>query len=286
MSEPADAPFDDAPIDDEPPQERPAGESFQCAVCWDDTSAAGEARLPCCVIPAASSTRYCHSCIAVICASAPGNVGRCPNCRSYLRIGAGGAIEEADAVDTCTLCQQVRVIVETRGGGRLKLCGACSMGQRHTLRYECEQCRRFQRIPHPMYRYQPTPQQFGDVSWACHQRCRAQTHWRVHPEDVLAVPADDAPEGWGMREAWFDAVRQQRRREGRAARPRLDAQHQPIEAGREMRLLLIAAAFLAAAAFDLSTLPPWARWAGLAVAGVYSWRRVYVANGRVLNPPA
>ncbi len=53
-----------------------------------------------------------------------------------------------------------------------------------------------------------------------------------------------------------------------------------------MRLLLIAAAFLAAAAFDLSTLPPWARWAGLAVAGVYSWRRVYVANGRVLNPPA
>ena len=50
---------------------------------------------------------------------------------------------------------------------------------------------------------------------------------------------------------------------------------------------LIAAAFLAAAAFDLSTLPPWARWAGLAVAGVYSWRRVYVANGlRVLNPPA
>mmetsp|Transcript_25469 Transcript_25469/g.83870 ORF Transcript_25469/g.83870 Transcript_25469/m.83870 type:complete len:94 (+) Transcript_25469:2-283(+) len=71
-----------------------------------------------------------------------------------------------------------------------------------------------------------------------------------------------------------------------AARPRLDAQHQPIEAGRELRLLLIAAAFLAAAAFDLSTLPPWARWAGLAVAGVYSWRRVYVANGRVLNPPA
>ena len=116
------------------------------------------------------------------------------------------------------------------------------MGQRHTLRYECEQCRRFQRIPHPMYRYQPTPQQFGDVSWACHQRCRAQTHWRastprtsstceqrfftptavnrrVHPEDVLAVPADDAPEGWGMREAWFDAVREQRRREGRV-RPR------------------------------------------------------------------
>ena len=99
MSEPANAPFDDAPIDDaqyddapiddEPPQERPAGESFQCAVCWDDTSAAGEARLLCCVIPAASSTRYCHSCIAVICASAPGNVGRCPNCRSYLRIGAG-----------------------------------------------------------------------------------------------------------------------------------------------------------------------------------------------------
>jgi len=267
MSEPADAPFDDAPIDDEPPQERPAGESFQCAVCWDDTSAAGEARLPCCVIPAASSTRYCHSCIAVICASAPGNVGRCPNCRSYLRIGAGGAIEEADAVDTCTLCQQVRVIVETRGGGRLKLCGACSMGQRHTLRYECEQCRRFQRIPHPMYRYQPTPQQFGDVSWACHQRCRAQTHWRVHPEDVLAVPADDAPEGWGMREAWFDAVREQRRRD--AAPPH----RRRLPGGRGLR-------------------PVYAAPVG-AVGGPRRRGRVQLAarlcidaNGRVLNPPA
>ena len=27
-------------------------------------------------------------------------------------------------------------------------------------------------------------------------------------------------------------------------------------------------------------------WAGLAVAGVYSWRRVYVANGRVRSQPA
>ncbi|EOD04202.1 hypothetical protein EMIHUDRAFT_221283 [Emiliania huxleyi CCMP1516] len=184
-------------------------------------------------------------------ASSGREASRDADASSLAVVGAGGAIEEADAVDTCTLCQQ-----------------------RHTLRYECEQCRRFQRIPHPMYRYQPTPQQFGDVS-------------RVHPEDVLAVPADDAPEGWGMREAWFDAVREQRRREGRATmagreRPEFSARH----AGRELRLLLIAAAFLAAAAFDLSTLPPWARWAGLAVAGVYSWRRVYVANGRVLNPPA
>ena len=64
-----------------------------------------------------------------------------------------------------------------------------------------------------MYRYQPTANDFGNNSWACHQRCGDYTMWRVANQDVGLVPAHDAPEGWGVRDEWLAQVREQRRRE-------------------------------------------------------------------------
>ena len=61
--------------------------------------------------------------------------------------------------------------------------------------------RRFQRIPHPMYRYQVDgPTAFGNNTWACHVGCGDQTHWRVAAADAHLVPPDDAPEAWGLRD--------------------------------------------------------------------------------------
>ena len=194
---------------------------------------------------------------------------------------------------TCTMCRQDRQLVD---GG---VCDACTMGLRHRLRYECQQCggaqmvesrehlhRRqvfaaisgtpkfhfpplqchspfplsrmppfttsacttyspsqcnftrgvalrvlvcalvhgsakcpqilpvystviFQRgvrvwlqvrpcieIPHPMWRYQPGPAEFGHASWACHVACGDYTKWRVLPSDLPLVPLADAPESW------------------------------------------------------------------------------------------
>ena len=88
------------------------------------------------------------------------------------------------------------------------VCDACTMGSRHRLRYECRGCGGAQMIPHPMWRYQPSPAAFGDVSWACHVRCGDYTKWRVLPSDLPRVPLADAPESWGVRDEWLAGVRQ------------------------------------------------------------------------------
>ena len=93
---------------------------------------------------------FLRRCIEIIIENGAGGVGRCPNCRQHIRIAASGNLEAVHGMDECSMCHQVRVIVEERG--RAKLCGACVLGTMLPLRYECELCGRFQRIPHPMWR--------------------------------------------------------------------------------------------------------------------------------------
>uniref|UniRef100_A0A7S3B0G0 Uncharacterized protein n=1 Tax=Haptolina ericina TaxID=156174 RepID=A0A7S3B0G0_9EUKA len=135
-----------------------------------------------------------------------------------MRIGEGGRLEVTDQTETCGCCNQVRVIVETRG--RLMLCDACFLGMNRPLVYECEGCGRYQRIPHPMYRYQPTPGEFGNTSWACQVRCGAQTHWRLKPSELDRVPAEDCPDSWGVRDEWLASIRAQRLAERQAGAER------------------------------------------------------------------
>lgn len=172
-----------------------AAGGFSCAVCLEDYPEEACAELPCCTIPATATTRFCRRCLEIICESAPGGVGRCPNCRSYVRVSETGGLETADQMGTCTMCTQLRVIVESRGP--IMLCDSCLLGTNHALRYECDGCGRFQRIPHPMWRYQQTPNDFGTDTWFCHVRCNAQTHWRLAMQDASLVPPADTPESWG-----------------------------------------------------------------------------------------
>ena len=181
----------------------------QCAICLDDSPVF--ASLPCCTIPETSTTRFCQRCIEIICERAPGGVGKCPNCRNFIRRTNDGSFEVAQQIDQCCICHQSRTIVVTQGP--LLFCDACNLGLNHRLRYECDGCGRYARIPHPMWRYQPTPSEFTTDTWFCHVRCQRQTHWRIHIQDVTDVPAEDAPESWGRREEWIEAIREQRRRE-------------------------------------------------------------------------
>jgi len=184
-----------------------------------------------------------------VCEHGPGGVGRCPNCRGYLRVDDGGVLCVAAHTDTCTLCRQPRVIVETRG--HVLLCDACLLGTQHALLYECQGCGRMQRIPHPMWRYQPTAVEFSTETWACHSRCGAQTHWRVAAADAANVPVADAPESWGLRETWIAAVREQRRRERNAGRGHIAP---PAARRREGGILVAFAALL------LCSLPEVSGW--------------------------
>ena len=183
--------------------------TFECAICWADVEGS-PAELPCCgAPPPGSSTCYCERCIEIICEQALGGMGRCPTCREFIKV-ENGRIAVAEGLETCVVCNQARPVAERMRGQ--PLCGACSMGVRRPLRYECERCHRIGPVPHPMYRYQPTPGEFGNNPWMC-QACADFTNRRVVPEDVHKVPPDDCPESWGRREEWLAQVREQNVRE-------------------------------------------------------------------------
>ena len=122
-------------------------------------------------------------------------------------------------MDVCAICRQGRLIVAEHRGH--PLCDACHFGRAVPLRYECANCSAVQHIPHPMYRYQRTPHEFGTTSWACH-RCGDFTMWRVAQADAARVPAADAPESWGRRDEWLAQIRAQRAAPARGRSPALD----------------------------------------------------------------
>jgi hypothetical protein len=176
-------------------------ERLTCAVCLDADP--DLVPMPCCGRET-SSTRFCKLCIETICRLAPGNCGQCPTCRQTITIEEG-AVVLATRRGRCRMCCQNNKVLPERN-----LCEACLYGSMHKLRYECDRCRRTQRIPHPMWRYQADPDSFGSATWACHQRCGGYTHWRVTPADLPLVPMQDRPASWGT-EAWMEQVRAARR---------------------------------------------------------------------------
>ena len=170
--------------------------------------------------------RYCTRCVEIICEEGPDGVGRCPTCRTFIRKKRDGGFEKCNEVELCNLCNQPKQIVHR---GRLTLCDACFIGAHQQLRYECVGCGQIARIPHPMYRYQPTATEFGNNPWFCRRGfdgrgCDDFKCWRVCASDAHLVPAEDAPEGWGRRDEWLARVREQRRRERRGEAPRVPGQ--------------------------------------------------------------
>ena len=149
------------------------GPTFECAICWQDVC--GEpAALPCCGrAPAGSTTVYCTRCLEIICETyvchsrlepqadllltclslaldrSPCGVGRCPTCSGFMQKapGGGGGLTVAAGIDECGVCHQARPVAERLRG--TPVCGACSLGVRHPLRYECERCLRVQLNPYP-----------------------------------------------------------------------------------------------------------------------------------------
>lgn len=196
-------------------------EPLRCAICLE---AHEFAALPCCET-GESTTRFCVECLRLLCGTMGlGGVGRCPKCREWIAVD-GDTVVLRDAVLRCGMCLQPKVIVD-RG-----LCDACLFGLQRPLRYECESCRRFQYIPHPMYRYQAEPAAFSNVTWAC-QRCGDYTHWRIAPFDLARVPDADAPAAWNREMLAFERVRRLRLQhaEARGQRPDANARDQRPDA--------------------------------------------------------
>lgn len=166
--------------------------------------------MPCCHKDE-SSIQYCFACVAYI-ARTYGNdnvTGQCPTCYELYHVEGDSVSKPPERQETCTMCCQTRVI-EDRSR---QLCRMCKLGSQFVFKYECNRCHRKQRIPHPMFTYQPSANEFTSASWYCHQGCRDQTYWRITPESVPGLPLQHVPQCWGQREEWLAAVREGRRGE-------------------------------------------------------------------------
>ncbi|GMH94238.1 hypothetical protein TrVE_jg3916 [Triparma verrucosa] len=184
-------------------------DDLTCAICLDSTTFVD---MPCCGATSKSSTvQFCFECIETITQMDAFKVGACPRCRKFVAVESEKIVLR-ERTGKCNCCMQQHVIVAR---GR---CQKCLLGSNYAFRYQCDKCNRIQRIPHPMWLYQPSPTSYGGATWACHvgQRCE-YTHWRILPDDVGRIPANHVPESWGGQEEMFESVRifrnQQRMRE-------------------------------------------------------------------------
>ena len=187
-----------------------------CAICYEnfDDHDVILACMPCNCEREEASTKFCVRCIELVCerSSFHNNIGRCPRCSTLIQVKDQRIIVAAEQPSIqCIMCQQLRF----PSAERSDLCAPCFIGANNPLRYECDRCHRVQRIDHPMYRYQLTPNSFGTATWACHQGCMNYSKWRIIPQDVRRVPVEDAPDGWNLREQEFEVIREIRRAERR-----------------------------------------------------------------------
>jgi hypothetical protein len=138
---------------------------FTCAICQEEESPdTVRVLMPCCG-RADSSVQFCRRCIEIIAERGiEGRIGRCPICLKCYSI-ADGVIQTTEQRSQCSMCCQMKVIADTRR----QFCDQCLLGHTYSFTYECARCHRLQRIPHPMWKYQATPTDFGTASWACHQ---------------------------------------------------------------------------------------------------------------------
>ncbi|KAL7581081.1 hypothetical protein ACA910_005884 [Epithemia clementina (nom. ined.)] len=188
-----------------------------CEICLVDilpnsSNQVSLAKLPCCgKTEETGSLKICSACVILLTqrtSDSESRVGRCPRCRSWIVVRApdGNALLNLDISTVaqsgmCASCNQFRSQLVDCG----EVCDACFLGRCNPLLYECQQCHGAQRIPHPMYRYQASPGEFGTKTWSCEGPCNFLTHWRIRHDQLVHVPVGDA--SWSV-EDWKVVARQ------------------------------------------------------------------------------
>mmetsp|Transcript_3563 Transcript_3563/g.5975 ORF Transcript_3563/g.5975 Transcript_3563/m.5975 type:complete len:293 (-) Transcript_3563:68-946(-) len=172
----------------------------RCVVCLEQPKGnIVYAEMPCCQ---QQHPNICTACVLLLASPTSGGasrVGRCLGCRQWLSVmttvDSAVTIDIIDTEGQCDVCNQTKSHLVEQDNG--KMCDACFLGKRRALLYECKECHGHQRIPHPMYRYQPSVEEFGDVNWACQLECQRFTKWKILEEQAKYIPVGDAPLAWG-----------------------------------------------------------------------------------------
>ena len=163
-----------------------------CTLCEEGTLLT----LPCC-----PTRPCCIPCLWLLgTPSNEGRVTRCPHCRAWLLLSRPSVDEATVASSTepalldltlatnghCDVCHEDKDSIVSSS-----TCDACFLGQQLPLLYDCQDCGQSQRIPHPLYRYQASPNDASTVAWPCHGSCRKLTSWKLAPHQLL--PAGENP---------------------------------------------------------------------------------------------
>jgi hypothetical protein len=179
-----------------------------CSICQSKSTA--EKKVTFCQFPCCSDeqgVRICTSCLLVVTtATKQGShrIGHCPRCRTWIRVKAPTSTTQqqldiepvtlGEPTCVCKICNQTKEYLLDE-----EECDACFLGQRNPLLYECKRCQCVQRIPHPLYRYQDTPDSFGTVKWSCQGRaCGGFSYWRILSDQVALIPIGDTPSAWAV----------------------------------------------------------------------------------------
>lgn len=188
-----------------------------CIICFRENVPG--VMMPCCGKDT-SDIRFCQDCLIVVAeqegpggSSSPetkSTTGRCPTCKKYYRWriapskndpGSPAGGEERfevccfnfEPMGRCRMCNQEPRKIADR---TKQLCEPCLLGQEFAFRYECDRCHRKQVIPHPMWKYQKSPQEYSSATWACHQRCGDYTHWKIEERCIAQIPDALIPAEW------------------------------------------------------------------------------------------
>lgn len=190
----------------------------QCAVCLHEAftgpcgGSAALGCLPCC------GHHLCWPCVEALTVPSPRDqsdgcrVGRCPCCRSWIVVETATGDKDRASDDSkqrvlpwrhlpnihlvsvagkCQECCQIKQLLVDGS-----MCDACIVSRQcPPLAYECDCCQHAQRISHPLYRYQASPDAFGTVGWLCNA-CNRVSRWRLRPDQLSLVLVGDAPAEW------------------------------------------------------------------------------------------
>ena len=239
---------------------------LQCHICLDEglehSKRISFATLPCCsgggsghyLAPSTSSssvaTLLCSTCLWVLTAptrDGTSRVGRCPCCRTWLVVttpttspeatngAASGSPPDVRLVSVagkCQVCCQIKeLLVEDSS-----VCDACFVGRHQPLVYQCEQCQSTQRIPHPLYRYQSSPNDGSEMKWNC-STCRKFCRWRLLLDQFSLIPVGDAPDTWD--ESPLRSARQRVQAARSAAAAAVDATTSQSRSGSPVTAMLL-----------------------------------------------
>ena len=88
--------------------------------------------------------KYCQPCVTIVCGiagqSRPPMPGRCPSCRGFIAIDAGGVVTALERWEgVCAVCGQQRQLMSV---GDRPVCEGCAYGMQNRLRYQCDRCRK------------------------------------------------------------------------------------------------------------------------------------------------